>query len=271
MIGAALKQIRLELKFKTSKAFHDWIVEKTNLQCNYSYYSRIEADKVVPSHLVINDIAAILPPPLGDKLILEYCKLIFPKRKKIFGDADSRLMRRKPEKEISKGAPPSSAARELTLKQVFAVSRSFEHYLVFLSLMMARWPVEKSKLEKIYAFADFNSILSELSEAKIVYIDHERLHLTNSELKFPPPHGPQLKDLYQTLRMWEQQLPLHLGFDTRVDKFFFRRVSSKYLSNLEKHLELLQDTIKIADEADLSLNEEVVCLSLGMSRGRLPG
>lgn len=50
-----------------------------------------------------------------------------------------------------------------------------------------------------------------------------------------------------------------------------RRISPRYLSVINKHLEALTELIRLSDESDKSHNTEVLHIQIKLQTGELPG
>lgn len=268
MLGQALKNIRKELGYKSARAFYqDYIGKRTRLDINYAYYMKIEADQVIPSPSVISTIGSALPPQEFDLLILTYCAVIFPNKARLFKKLQSQPVPSQP----PAASPPVTGQRFLTQRQIAQVARSRLHYFLFLILTLARGPVELANLQAHFKNDKIESALKDLSEAALIRIEGAVVDSISKEMRFPQAESSAQRKIYEQIDLWNLEFNDSMKFEKTLQKMHLRRVSSRYLKLILAHCELLSDLIRASDETDQSYNEEVLMLTLSLSRGSLPG
>lgn len=266
-IGTTLKTIRKKMGFQSARAFYQALEARADLQFNYSYYMKIEADQMAPSDKVINQLAALLPQADGDLVVAAYCHRLFPRQMpRIMSQPDGALVGSKSRKEGSiKGFQ-----QELTERQVACVSRSQDHYFLFLLLTLARQPLRREQLTA-YEFVDLDSALTALQQAKLVTVGPEGLTATFPEFVFPRATGDSLKKFYSQLDIYDQERHSFFRMSKVKRASFFKRISPRQSEIILGHLELLFQTIRSADDVDVAYNSEVISFNVNLHKGPLKG
>lgn len=152
-VGRFLKNIRARLGlFTSASAFYHYLETRAELDFNYSYYMRIEAGQAIPSAKWFNHMCAVLPKGFEDSLVLTYCSPNFPTRRHLFKQEhvapvialDKKGVR---PSVLTEERHTNLTQRELTERQIAAISKSQEHYFVFLILSLAGGSLRKQSLK----------------------------------------------------------------------------------------------------------------------------
>ncbi len=266
--GKYLTELRKSLGHSSAKGFHSWLCEQGDLGCNYSYYSRIEKDLLLPSSSVVSTIASMVGPPHDDAIVMAYCKALFPSKKNLF-QIQVPLPAAPPAEE---GVVPTlSKKRTLSPLQVATLSSTKRHYLLFLISTLARRELSINEISSQIPGQSMKTVFNELREVKIVRGEPEAFIAACHELKFPPADNDELKATYAKLDEWDQQIAFDLGLKQEVKRFLFRRVSKRYVGMIQSHCALLLDLIRGAEDVDPAHNDEVVSFSINLSVGKIPG
>lgn len=267
-IGSALKLIRTKMGFTSARAFYLALESRADLVFNYSYYMKIEAGQTAPSEKVINQLANLLPQVDGDQLVAIYCQSLFPKQM-------SRILSHRTEnsakpKGIAKKANIKTVQQELTERQVATIAKSESHYFLFLLLTLARQGLSRDDL-KTYTFKNLEEALSDLMAVKVAFEDKGEIFASFPEYVFPKAGTESLKSLYRSLDGFDQVR--HQFFAMKKEKLasFFKRVSPRQIDIILGHLELLFQTIRAADETDVSYNTEAISFNVSLYRGPIKG
>jgi hypothetical protein len=275
LIRDTLIEIRLSLGHDSAKAFYRYLSGRRKLEFNYAHYMKIEGAKALPSPSMISAIGAALDPKNADRLTLAYCSTLFPNQQKLFkfqsvGSAA-------PVPSSSKSAPESMAVAKqqfLTEAQLAALTSSDLHYALFLALAMTRTPVTEKALERLLkpAKGALEPAIADLERARIIRREEDGgLRSISTEMRFPKAESASLKKLYDQIDRWDMELDKRLGFESLLRKMMLRRVSARYFGVILAHTQVLLDLIRASEELDPEYNEDVLLLSLSLSRGRMPG
>lgn len=268
-LGRSLKEMRESLGFKTAKSFHSWLASQTRLDCNYSYYSRIEKDQVLPSPGLVETLATLLPTEQGNRLVLLYCATLFPNRKKLFPTNESvpELAPIEP-----KTTPTPQGTRSLSPKQIATLSRSKSNYLLFLLSTLARTPLAVSAIESRTASkTPLKKAYEDLKSVKLIRGPIDAFLSSSTEMRFPKAETRSLQEAYRLLDQWDQELASELGLKKHEEKFLFRRISPRFLEMITRQASLMIELIRSAEDVDAAHNQEVVSFSLKIHSGNLPG
>lgn len=275
MIRDTLIEIRQSLGFDSAKAFYRHLSGRRKLEFNYAHYMKIEGAKALPSPTMVTAIGAALEPRDADRLTLAYCATLFPSQQKLFKPQS--VGSAAPVPSSSKSAPESMAVSKqqfLTEAQLAALTRSNLHYAIFLALTMARKPLEPSALAQLLqpGKGALNAALADLETARIFRREEDgTLRSISTEMRFPKAETASLKKLYDQIDQWDVELDKRLGFESLLRKMMLRRVSARYFGVILAHTHVLLDLIRASEELDPEYNDDVLLLSLSLSRGRMPG
>lgn len=262
-----LKAIRKKMGYLSARSFYMALEGRADLVFNYSYYMKIEGGQTAPSDKVINQLAALLPQADGDLLVAAYCRELFPKQ-------IDRLISHSPEAPATAKTKSKDSVKgfqlELTERQVSKVGASRDHYFLFLLLTLARTALSRKQIET-YEFTDLESAVKDLASAKLVTEEAGGYSATFPEFVFPKATTESLKKIYANLDSFDQERAAFFKL-TRVKRAsFFKRISPRQSEILLAHLELLFQTIRSADEVDVSYNTEVLSFNVNFHKGTVKG
>jgi hypothetical protein len=266
-----LLRVRKELEDKSARAFFARL-KSQGITFNYSYYMRLEQGGL-PSEKVVKEIAEALGGQ-GDSLILSYCRALFPKNAYLFAEAPSAMGRKKPK---SMGAPSVAASpvmgaqKELSPRQVAALAARSEAYHLFLLATLARRPLKREELARLFSLKSMEESLSALKEVELLKESEEGISALSVEAKFPEPYNKDLKLAFKQLDQWDESFGAEFQLESSINKMQIRRVSSRYLNLINKHIELIFDLVRSSDESDIRFNDQVVQFKVQLKRGNLPG
>jgi hypothetical protein len=275
LIRDTLIEIRQSLGFESAKAFYRHLSSRRKLEFNYAHYMKIEGSKALPSPSMISAIGAALEPREADRLTLAYCATLFPSQQKLFKMQS--VGAAAPVPSSSKGAQEAVAIakqQSFTEAQVAAITRSELHYSLVLTLTMARKPLTVAELSQLLkpAKTALTAALAELEAARIFRFEEDgSLRCISTEMRFPKADTASLKKLYDQIDRWDMELDKKLGFESLLRKMMLRRVSARYFGVILAHTHVLLDLIRASEELDPEYNDDVLLLSLSLSRGRMPG
>ena len=266
-IGQTLREIRIELGFKSARAFYRHLSAQGRLDFNYSYYMRIEGNKALPSPSVVSTIGNFLGIELSDRLTLAYCASLFPKKSHLFKGTRSTAKIEK----IKSNSPMLQKQKELTPFQIATIGKSKFHYYLFLLLTLAREPVNQDILGRLLSVTDANVVITDLSNAKIAYLDYDRISSFVKEFKFPKAASEEQQIIYKRFDEWDLTFYKDFDFNTLLKKILIRRVSSRFLTIILSQCNTLLDLVRASEETDQSYNNEILQLTITMTSGTLPG
>jgi len=274
-IGQTLTEIRIEMGFKSARGFYQFLSDRKKLDFNYSYYMRIEKNKVIPSNLIIRQLNSLLGKQNAERLTLVYCVTQFPEMQHIFKKQEYPVVTQKAEvKEPTKSKTAISTLigqKFLSLYQISLITKTKNHYYLFLLITLARIPLEKSIVEKLFSSDEMPSILKDLEVAKIIVLSGDKIHSFSKELKFSPADSENLKKLYKALDIWDSEFNTTFNLNRLLHKVLIRRVSPRFIELIVNHCGLLLDLTRASEETDSSHNDEILTLTLSLSHGGLPG
>jgi hypothetical protein len=273
-LQTALAELRKSLNFKSARAFYqDYLNQRTRLDFNYSYYMKIEGGKIIPSSQIVSALCSALEDSAAESLMLAYCETIFPQRASVFQKMKKRT---KPEKAVATSAPQDTSAlkghqKYLTPAQVACIGKSRSHYYAFLILTLAREPITLVQLADYFKGEKLDLILKDLEKSKLIMNTDDDIRSISNEMRFPEAQTATEKKLYEQIDVWNANFQQVMGFDTFLQKMLLRRVSTRYLSLIQSHLNVLFDLVRTSDEVEQDHNHEVLMLNVSLQRGQLPG
>ncbi len=257
-----LKKARVSLGHKTARSFFDWLKER-GASFNYSYYMRLEQGGI-PSEKVVQELAQILKGEWTDRLILAYCRSLFPKNAYLFPAKEEKTT-------IKNETYIPSGQKELSIKQVAVIAAQEAHYHIFLLTTLARQPIAVKDLQRWFSVKTISSSIQRLVEAKLVREVPEGLSAFSVEAKFPEPYNKELQEAYEKFDLWDRQFGERFALDFMVNKMLIRRVSGRYLSIIRQQLEGVFEIMRSSDELDTRYNDNVLQLNVVLRQGKLPG
>lgn len=271
-MGELLKRIRAEMGYGSARSFYSYLSERGSLEFNYSYYMKIEAGQVVPSHKIVHQIAALVSPGLADELICEYCRAMFPSHGHLFQSSQRAALPSAPREFVAAASSVAAPFRqlELTERQVACIARSSGHYFLFLLVTLARYPIEKKKIVARYGFKSIDRLIADLVDVKLLGLDAEgRLVPNYPEYKFPKAETDSLKKHFALMDEYDREKIEFFGLTKIRRGQFFRRISPRYVQLIQQNLELTFQMIRMSDESDPRHNTEAVSLAIALHSGPL--
>jgi transcriptional regulator with XRE-family HTH domain len=276
-VNQTLVEVRKSLHFRSARSFYqDYLAQRTRLDFNYSYYMKIEGGKIIPSPQVISSLCSALEKDSADALMLAYCETVFPERAALF-----RKLKKPAKKPPLKASDHTSLGgnasapilnqKYLTPAQIACIAKSKMHYYTFLVLTLARESVTRDKISGTLKCENINPVLADLEKLKLIHVKSDDVRSISNEMKFPNADSPEQKKLYEQIDLWNLHFYQDLGFDNLLQKMLLRRVSSRYLSVIQAHCNVLLDLVRTSDEIDNDHNDDVVMLNISIQRGSLPG
>ncbi len=269
-LAEQLLEIRNILGFKSAMAFYKYLTESVDLDFNYSYYSRIEGGKVVPSYKVISVISSLIEKELGDQLVNSFCSTIFPKKQYLFKNQgyDETVIEEKDSKDLMLQFEKPQVMSKYAIS---IISKNKDNYYLFILGTLARENFSKQNLINYFPEDKLETSIEDLKSIKLLDEKDGIIVFSINEQRLPKADDSDIRAMYKKLDQWDVEFAEYFNMKTPIKKQFVRRVSKRYLKILESHLELVFDTIRVSDEVKVSHNEDVVCLTVQMSSGRLPG
>jgi hypothetical protein len=278
-LQTTLADIKERLGYRSARAFFDkHLSERTRLDFNYSYYMKIEGGKINPSSQVISNLCSAFEEADAREILLSYCETIFPERAGVFKKVRStnRVAKKNFTKVTSSNANDSTQTY-LTLAQVGCLSKSKHYYFTFLLLTLARRPIEVTELKKAlpqlksFGEEELEFLIEDFVKAKLIKIDQEKISSISTDMKFPLPETAALQKTYDQMDLWSIAFQQEMQFTSLVQKMMLRRVSSRYLSVIQAHCNVLIDLIRASDEIEPDHNDEVLMFNVSIQQGKLPG
>ena len=262
-LGESLVRIRLELGHRTSKSFFKYL-ESRSLECNYQYYVKIEKNIVSPSSNVVNQIAKALDTSMAEELIKAFCSDQFKSFSYLFTPESITPVKN----QTQKISEPLQGQKKLTEKQVHTLAQNKDNYHLFLMMTLARRPLTNSDLE---SFKNFKKAIVALKNEGILLQDEKTITATSSEFTFPKAETETLQSHYALFDQWDKDFEEKFSLENIMNKMMIRRISPRYLSLIQKQIEVLQDAVRISDESDIRHNNQVIQLQIRLSKGGIPG
>lgn len=260
LISQALVKIRRELGCKTSKELYLHL-KKRGLECNYQHFVKIEKGVLLPSSILIHQIAAALNKQFGQELILNYCAQLFPTHSYLFELKNDELLTSSKSKTT---VTDSGLAKELSYKQVANLALRKENYYLFLILTLSRSPIRISELKNL---SHLKKAIHDLESVEIAHVEDDYVHAINTEYRFPK--DDLLKIHYDKFDRWDIEFTSDFNFQPLMNKMMTRRISPRYIHVINQQIEALVGLVRLSDEADKVYNSEVLHLQIKMQKGDL--
>ncbi|RZA01788.1 MAG: hypothetical protein EOP11_17215 [Proteobacteria bacterium] len=264
-----LKNTRLKLGHRTARAFHAWLKER-GASFNYSYYMRLEQGGL-PSEKVVQEIANACRAPAADRLLLSYCRSLFPKSAYLFPEPAEEKKPAPIEDDPSLKGATIASQKELSLRQVAAIGAGEVHYHIFLLCTLARKAIRPEELGTAYPAKVLNAAFALLVKHEVLRQGEEGFEARAPEARFPDAFNQELKDAYARFDQWDESFGSRFALDQLLNKLLLRRVSGRYLSIINKQLDALFEIVKSSDEVDQRHNDKVLQLKVVLRQGKLPG
>lgn len=263
--GQVLIQVRLEIGYKTSKSFFNYLKDR-GLECNYQYFVKIEKALAFPSTVLVNQMAKSLDRTLGERLIKAYCAQQFESFDYLFEtqrpQVDLSAVAKEREVVIEQGQ------KELTLSQIDALKKRKENYFLFLILTLSRYPITQDELKKYPALL---KSVKDLVGSSIAFEENNTLMARSSEFRFPKALDENTLKAYALFDEWDLLFSHQFEFENFLNKMMIRRISPRYFGVIQKQIESFVDFVRCSDESDQKHNTDVLHLSIKISKGHLPG
>lgn len=272
-IGDKLLEIREKLGFTSARSFYLSLEEKADLEFNYAYYKKIENNEKLPSAKVLHGLAALMPTKYRDELVLCFCQQQFPQYEHLFENKNKKILHEEkiPKKKASTQGSTLIGQRELTERQIATLADHQHNFFLFSIITLARYKITREQLLEFYNEEELATALEQLQKVKLLTIDEEGISSSYPEYLYPKAETASLKALYAKLDSYE---PLKLNFFKLQKKnkaHFLRRISPRYIDLLQSNVQLLYQTIRMADEHDVDQNDLVCSLEIRLDCGHLPG
>ncbi|GAB4016586.1 MAG: hypothetical protein Fur0010_16490 [Bdellovibrio sp.] len=259
-IGELLAKFQSALGHPTAKAFFIDL-QKSGLECNYQYFSKVRKGMVFPSSAIINQIAKAIPKEMGEKLIFQFCAQQFESFSYLFQNE-------KINKQTQMKLDVFQGQKTLSLKQIAELSKDKNNYFLFLMLTLSRRAI---LVEELTSLENQDRAIEALVKAQICHRDDRTISATSTEFRFPKDDSNALKEAYKKFDLWDKEFSEQFSFETLVNKMMIRRISPRYLGIIQKNAELLFDFVRASDEADKRYNQDVIHLNFVLKKGELPG
>jgi hypothetical protein len=264
-----LKTARLAAGYKTASAFFEWLKRK-GVSFNYSYYMRLEKGGL-PSEKVVTELAATFEKDWADRLILAYCRALFPRHAYLFPQPEAHEDFPQVPVSVEPASSTPYGQKELSPRQVAILAASEDTYHLFLLCTLARRGIEEKELDRWFSAKAMNHAIKSLSSAGLLTSEGRKFERTSMELRFPDSYTAELKEAYAKFDVWDESFGRKFSLDQIVNKMLIRRVSGRYVSLVRKQLDLLFELTKTSDEVDDRYNENVLQLMVSLRQGKLPG
>lgn len=258
-----LVRIRLELSFKTTKSFYNYLKSR-GLECNYQYFVKIIKGQTFPTHVIVNQIIKPLNTEQAETLIKAYCGMQFHQhsylfKKEISTISDSQINTL----EINQGQ------KVLSSLQISTLAKCKENYFLFLILTLSRKGLILSEIKDLNK--KFHQALKDLVNTQIAFIEKDYLFSTSNEFRFPKNDDNEIIGYYRKFDEWDLIFGDEFKFKNILNKMMIRRISPRYLSLITKQIELLSDQVRMSDETERNHNSEVIQLHIRLNTGKILG
>ena len=263
--GQVLVKMRLELDYKTSKSFFNYLKSK-GLECNYQYFVKIEKNLSLPSSTIVNQIAKALERDQGEKIIQAFCREQFNSFSYLF--EESTFAPDIEKTTNSKQVVVAQGQKELTIRQVEALKKKKENYFLFLILTLSRHPVKIKDLNQIN---QLKKCTQDLVDAALAILENDTIRASSAEFIFPKSQDGNLDEAYSMFDAWDREFSQQFEFKKYLNKMMIRRISPRYFTVMLKQIEAFTDFVRCSDESDQRYNNDVLHMHISISKGTLPG
>jgi hypothetical protein len=271
VFSEALISARKGLGFKSALAFYKILRSRGAIDCDYSYYTRVEKGTMFPSPQVTTSIIDYFEDQsIRDTLVKAYCSEQFPKYRRLFASETAFA-------HPIALSPPLTLKKQKTLsmRQVACIAKSEAHYFGYLIVVLSRYPVEVLKLKavlKSVAGAPVEQAIGDLVDAKVLYQVEEKLDSYAKETLFPPRSSQSdLDAIYQKMTAWDHHFADVVGLRTLNRKTYTRRISPRALPLIKSFAEAFVQLIESSDDSDEDRNSIVVHFGQSICFGELLG
>lgn len=267
-----LRILRQSLGHKSAKSFFQWL-KKSGVSFNYSYYMRLEQGGL-PSEGLVKEIAQAVKGDWEDRLVLSYCRSLFPNKAYLFPEASS--TRGKVSSELTEPEPLKSivgkpSTKELNLKQIAAISQHEHVYHLFLLVTLSRRAIPLEELRQWFSVKALEAAVRALEQVDVIKQSKEGIESIAKEARFPEAYSADLKASYEKFDKWDESFGTQLGLEIVINKMQLRRVSGRYISIIQSQLDVLFELVRSSDEMDSKFNDKILQLKVVLKQGTLPG
>jgi hypothetical protein len=191
-----------------------------------------------------------------DTLLKDYCEQLFPKHYNQARDPGLRYAKQK-------------SSLELNESQILEIGKSKIHYYIFLILLLKETKIKRTALIKQFGGADsINSCIDDLIRLQIL-IDHRGyIYSASSNIIMPKASTDKIKKIYLSLDEWDKSFGQSFNFEKLIEKNIIRKISSKHLPIIQKHLESITELTRssVTDSNDTS---SIIYLQFSLMKGKL--
>jgi len=202
----------------------------------------------------------------NDRLILAYCRTLFPKNSYLFAARPAAAASPAPVEVYE-----PTGQKELTPKQVAVLAAAEANYHLFLISTLARKPVQESELQKWFPLKTIQASVKQLEAAGIIRRVEEGFEGATIEARFPEAYNKELKEAFAKFDRWDESFGGQFDLDFLMNKMLIRRVSGRYLLIIRRQMDLLLELLRSSDEVDTRYNDNVLQLKVVLRQGKLPG
>ncbi|MDD4975228.1 MAG: hypothetical protein PHY93_12795 [Bacteriovorax sp.] len=122
-----------------------------------------------------------------------------------------------------------------------------------------------------YHFDKLENALEDLCKVKLIYREEDLYFPSYPEFVFLRPETAALKNFYEKINEYDLEKNKQFGLTKMKRASFFKRISPRQAEIILMHLDLLFQTIRTADELDVSYNTEVLSFDLSFYQGKVLG
>jgi transcriptional regulator with XRE-family HTH domain len=282
--GEKLKQYRASQGFESARSFYNgYLAKRANLDFNYSYYVKIENGEVTPSAQVISRITSCFDDSVSNDLTLAYCQDLFPKKQFLFQGSALPSPQAKPSPTPRPKAEPSHKQQHvLSNRQIATIVKTRDHYYFYLIMVLARRPLTIPELTQMFGKgADLLRVIADFEAAKLASTEaspnpsssaqHAQVRSISTEMRIPKPTTPDLEEAYRKMNDWDATFSERFEMEKLIDKMMIRRTSLRHLQVLMSFVDSLVDLVRVSDETQAALNNDVILFKVSIYKGRTPG
>jgi hypothetical protein len=226
---------------------------------------KVEKGQAIPSSIVINQIAKALDTNSGQAVILAFCSNQFESFDYLFKTSNLKEINHEEETNLTS---ITQGQKELSKFQISCLHDKQENYFLFLLLTLSRGPISTREISE---YSGISPSIDILVNAGLAVIEGEFVLSTSSEFRFPRSKDLDVNRVYKDFDEWDVEFSHQFDFEKLVNKMMIRRISPRYLSAIQKQVDIIADFVRLSDESDQIHNNDVLHLQVKLSRGQLPG
>jgi len=125
--------------------------------------------------------------------------------------------------------------------------------------------------KEISEYLNLSRGLKVLLEQRIIILENATYRSASNEFLFPKAHNDSLKKGYELFDKWDSEFENNFELKKLMNKMMIRRISPRYLSLIQRQIDLLMELIRTSDETDVEMNDQVIQLQMNLSCGKIPG